>query len=143
MRYWKISTTKNSKIWNNSADALSEISNCIFIFIFCNRNENFYYFLQWQCNLFKFLCIGNTNFLILAFAIQMFCIFCIGNTNFFHFWDGNANFLNLCIGNAYFYFLHRFDEFFSPNWHWQCKFFIFFALASQIFKIFVLAMQIF
>ena len=114
----------------------------VFIFIFCNRNANFCYFLQWQCNLFNLLCIGNANFLILAFAIQMCCIFCIGNILFFIFGTGNANlfyfrhwicifkkFLALgmqisfifCIGNAnLFYFSH-----------WECNFFLFSALMKM------------
>ena len=75
----------------------------IFIFIFCNRNANFCSFLQWQCNLFNLLCIDNTNFLILAFAIQMFCIFCIGDILFFHFWHWECKFfLKFVIGNAFF-----------------------------------------
>ena len=106
----------------------------IFIFIFCNRNANFCYFLQWQCNLFNLLCIGNANFLILAFAIQMFCIFCIGNILFFHFWHWECkSFFIFGTGNA----------FFKNFWHWECKFLLFFALGMQIFLFFALGMQIF
>ena len=99
----------------------------IFIFIFCNRNANFCYFLQWQCNLFNFFCIGNAKFLILAFAIQMFCIFCIGNILFFHFWHWECkSFFIFGTGNA----------FFKNFWHWECKFLLFFALGMQFFFIF-------
>ena len=84
-------------------------------------------FIFWQCNLFNLLCIGNTNFLILAFAIQMFCIFCIGNILFFHFWHWECkSFFIFGTGNA----------FFKNFWHWECKFLLFFALGMQIFFIF-------
>ena len=99
----------------------------ISIFIFSNRNANFCYFLQRQCNLFNLLCIGNANFLILAFAIQMFCIFCIGNILFFHFWHWECkSFFIFGTGNA----------FFKNFWHWECKFLLFFALGMQICFIF-------
>ena len=108
----------------------------IFIFIFCKRNANFCYFLQWQCNLFNLLCIGNANFLILAFAIQMFCIFCIGNILFlflalgmqifFIFGTGNAFLKIFGIGNANFFYIL----------HWEYKSFLFFALGMQIIFIF-------
>ena len=68
------------------------------------------------------------------------------------FWEVRRN-CKITLGLDFLYFFHWFDEFFSPicignaNFlhflHWQCKFFIFFALASQIFKIFALAMQVF
>ena len=105
----------------------------LFLFFATNRNANFCYFLQWQCNLFKFLCIGNANFLILAFAIQMFCIFCIGNILLFIFGTGNANL---------FYFRH-WKYIFLNFWRWECKFLLFFALGMQTFLFFALGMQIF
>ena len=99
----------------------------IFIFIFCNRNANFCYFLQWQCNLFNFFCIGNAKFLILAFAIQMFCIFCIGNILFFSF---------LALGMQIFFIFGTGNAFLKNFWHWECKFLLYFALGMHIFYTF-------
>ena len=80
----------------------------------------FFLILSWamQCNLFLFLCMGNTNsfsilhrqckfYLFFALAMQILFIFCIGNANSFFF----------CIGNAIFFYF----------WLWKCNLFLFFA----------------